>query len=178
MRSKTHIALAVAVPIALSVFPPSSESWAGLVIGALLPDIDTRGAIARPGSTFFSKLLPHPLISAMDYVGLLAARWIQRFLGHRGVLHYPLWGWLLVWAGITLSLPWLQWLGWGYLLHIVGDALTFSGAPLFGPIYQRSIRFTTLKTGSPAETTLSLILWGFIILHCTSLLIVPLFIGQ
>jgi len=177
MRGKTHIALAIAIPVALNVIPASPESWAGLVVGALLPDIDTRGAIARPVSTFFSKLLPQPLTAALDRIGLTIARWAQHLLGHRGVLHYPLWGFLLIWSGIALAQPWVQWLGCGYILHIIGDSLTPSGAPIFGPIFQRPIHLASIKTGSSTETALALSLWAFIILQTVSPLTAKLTIG-
>lgn len=175
MRAKTHIALAIAVPVALSIVPPNAAGWTGLVLGSLLPDIDTRGAIARPGSTFFPKLLPRPLIVTLDKIGLTVATWTQRLLGHRGILHYPLWGALLVLGGCSLSETWLQWLGWGYLLHLAGDSITPVGIPLFGPFYQHPIRIAGLKTGSPAETTFALILWGSIIIHGIATLIITRF---
>ncbi len=123
----------------------------GVMVGALLPDLDIPGSLV----TRFSLGGARPL--------MLAARWLNKRYGHRGALH-SLRGWgiaallacpllfidleggsgLALWSGLVL----------GYASHLLGDGLTRSGIPLLYPnprrvhLLPRSLR---LLTGSIAE---------------------------
>lgn len=107
--------------------------------GSLLPDID------HPNSKMGRRVKP-------------LSKLINKLVGHRGATHTLL-AMLIVSLGVfllNLSLPLtVQPLGLtavlgitvGYFSHLLLDALTPSGVPLFAPFYKKSIRFAKLTTG-------------------------------
>jgi inner membrane protein len=124
------------------------------LLGSLLPDLDARE----------SKL------SNMQIGGVTplkpAAWFLNRSLGHRGVMHSLL---ALLIASLVFSLPLALFLdsfagvglALGYLSHLLLDACTKSGVPLYWPdnkrvhLLPRQLRFVT---GSSAEDALFILL--------------------
>jgi membrane-bound metal-dependent hydrolase YbcI (DUF457 family) len=170
MQGKNHVGLAVAAPLALAlagitITPPSSiTAWCMLIIGALAPDIDGGGAIARP-SIFLPRVIPDWITRLLDRLGLRLARVIQAALGHRGGLHWPLWAGLMVWAGLHYELTWLVWFGAGYSLHLAGDIITVAGIPLLGPLTGRKFSLFPMRVGGRLEAIISFVLWSFILAY-------------
>ncbi len=130
-------------------------------LGALLPDMDASSSLLQ--NVAFGGVRPLAPV----------ARALNRRFGHRGFLHsLPALG-VLAWltAPLPFVLPligvgfdgWIWFWIWfslllGYLSHLLGDACTKSGVPLFwqiGALQQRSVRLLPsgyrLTTGSQAE---------------------------
>jgi len=169
MQGINHVGLALAAPLAAIVLRPELASlpdawpaWAGLIIGSLAPDLDGGGTIARP-SKWLPDIFPSWIDKAVDRIGLSVSRVVQTLMGHRGGLHWPLWGALLIYGGQRWALPWLVWFGIGFLLHLLGDMLTVQGVPLFGPISKRKISIFPMRTGGKLELVLGSCLWLFVV---------------
>jgi inner membrane protein len=135
------------------------------LLGSLLPDLDARE----------SKLSN---VQIGGVTPLKPAAWLlNRSLGHRGAMHSLL---ALLIVSLIFSLPLAFFLdpfagvgfALGYLSHLLLDACTKSGVPLYWPdnkrvhLLPKSLRFVT---GSTAEDTLfillALIAAGFLLLH-------------
>lgn len=167
MQGKNHVALALAVPLAGAALtggplPASAAAWAGLLIGALAPDIDGGGSVAYWGNFLPRPITPGPIRALLNGVGTTVSGVVRSIFGHRNTLHWPLIGVALAGLGWYVSLDWLLWFGAGYVLHILGDALTKSGVPLLGPLWTGDISFSPMKTGGPAEAVLGIGLWAFV----------------
>jgi len=164
MTGPTHVAIAAAATIGLASTGngPDAAGWVAVVVGSLLPDIDAGGGtIARPGS-LFGRLLPRWLAKGLDAIGLTISRIIRAIFGHRNAFHWPVWGLVLAMVGQSLGHTWLIWLGWGYVWHIMGDLLTVSGVPLFGPFVTKDIKFSPIRTGTAPEYLIQLACWGVV----------------
>jgi len=70
------------------------------------------------------------------------------------------WGVALYMLGIYTGQNWLQWFGFGFTAHVLGDALTKQGVPLLGPFITRNISFTSMRTGGAVESLFGMLLWG------------------
>lgn len=140
-------------PHLLAGFPAGAALCAGAaILGALAPDIDAEDSTIK-----------HELGGA----GAIAS-WGLGLAGvkHRGLTHYGLT------AGLALAAAWLigrQFglgdvglaFGLGYLSHILADAMTKHGVPLWGPLpgqFHLLPKALRLRTGSPAETLLFMVL--------------------
>ncbi len=163
MTGPTHIALAL-LAAQLVYSPAEPWGWAVIALGAVAPDLDSGGGlISRP-----SQWLPRwaPFGGALDGAGKLASKTTRRLLGHRGPLHMPIAAlalWVVAWR---LGLPWLHWLAFGYAAHILADAFTKSGVPLFGPLSDRHVgllpRRLRLRTGGGLEWLLAAVVWAYL----------------
>lgn len=201
MTGKNHIALALAVPLALemgqpwliSLLPTSVAAWGCLIIGSLAPDIDGEGAIARWGNFLPRHITPKPVVRLLNWAGRTVSSLIRAILGHRNALHWPLWGVLMMlcvawlptvcqWLPAACSLQpvagLLFWFGLGYVLHIFGDSLTKSGVPLLGPIWTRDISFLPMITGSRLESFVGLLLWLFVAWRLAATVVSPELLHQ
>lgn len=168
MQGKNHVALALAGALVISpppldpLDPLSSLAWVGLVIGSLAPDLDGGGHIAYAGSNFLPRIVPKLIRDLVDAVGVGISAVVRKLLGHRGALHWPIWGVILWLLGYNAGLLWLQWFGFGYVAHIAGDMLTKSGVPIFGPIWTQDISLSPMRTGGVIENLLGVGLWLFV----------------
>lgn len=166
MQGKNHVALALAVPLAGAMvggpLPPTAAAWAGLVIGSLAPDIDGGGKIAYLGDMLPRGITPAPLRALLNGIGKTISDIIRAIFGHRKAFHWPIIGLILLGLGVLLGKGWLVWFGLGYVLHIVGDSLTKSGVPLFGPLWTADISFTPMVTGKFVESAFGVMLWMFV----------------
>jgi len=172
MQGVNHVGLAVALPLTAAAIyhspaPADTLAWAALIVGSLAPDLDGGGLIARP-SKWLPDLVPGWVDRALDRFGLAISRFIQTLLGHRGGLHWPLWGLAMAYAGQQLTWPWLFWLGIGVLLHLLGDMLTVQGIPLLGPISQRKVSIFPMRTGGRLEAAVGAAVWAVVLLFIGS----------
>jgi len=142
MRKHTHLAFAGAVGVSTIGMVGMMNSGldlaffgTGLMIGALLPDID------HAGSALGRRI---PIIPTV----------ISFVFGHRGLTHSLL---FLVLLGLTR--PWFSpqfYLGLmiGTISHLVGDMMTHRGIQLFYP-FKMAISFpVSFKTGGVVEQVL------------------------
>ncbi|MCL4297952.1 MAG: metal-dependent hydrolase [Anaerolineae bacterium] len=136
-------------PHLIAGFPAGAALCAGAaILGALAPDIDAEE------STIKHELGGAGTV-ASGGLGLAGVK-------HRGLTHYGLT------AGLALAAAWLigrQFgygdvglaFGLGYLSHILADAMTKQGVPLWGPLpgqFHLLPKALCMRTGSPAETLL------------------------
>lgn len=152
MMGRTHAMLGISSLWLLTLLPSQviTTNWGVLVtcaaLGSLLPDLDAA-----------ESLLKHLNVAGVKPF-LLPAQALHQQLGHRGLLHSLL-GWSLfsvVLLPVALYAGWQPWLvmSIGYGSHLLADACTRSGIPLYYPSAQvcrvlpRALTFTT---GSPAE---------------------------
>jgi membrane-bound metal-dependent hydrolase YbcI (DUF457 family) len=149
--ARSHVAPAAAPYLALLSHPlpvavpvlgvPASEassdpvvavalSTAVVALAALAPDLDhARGTLVRSGGV----------------PGRVAAGTVGRLLGHRGPLHSVLAalaaGGHAALLGARLGVTGLGPLvGYGWAAHVLADALTDRGVPLFWPVWRRRVR--------------------------------------
>jgi len=136
-------ALLIHQPSLLAALPGHGvAAWTTLAIpavlfGSLLPDID------HPRSAIAHSLLLRPL------------GWgIRKFTHHRGIMHSLAMALLPLVVGTALINSYVGVaLFWGYLTHLLADALTVEGIPLFEPLWNRklSIPLVAIRTGSAGE---------------------------
>jgi membrane-bound metal-dependent hydrolase YbcI (DUF457 family) len=168
MQGKNHVALALAIPLAGAMLtgpgflPTTVATWGSLIIGSLAPDIDGEGSVCYLGNFLPRHITPKPVITILNGIGKTISGVVRDIFGHRNALHWPAWGSALVILGVYLNLGWLIWFGLGYMLHIVGDSLTKSGVPLFGPLLTVDISFTPMVTGKWFESAFGYVLWCFV----------------
>lgn len=124
MKAINHqLTTASAYYILMRTFP-ETFSWmtypgiAVAMVGALLPDIDSRHSTV-------GKVVPFLSIP------------LQVFLGHRGALHSLLAAAGLLYFSVTFGFPWAMSLTFGYIGHLLGDACTKSGVNFFWPVSKR-----------------------------------------
>lgn len=161
MMTHTHGISGAAAWITMSAIlyphPVIVAAGTGIVwSAATLPDIDNPDS--RPGHQL-DQLIP----------GLPV--WLEQHAGHRGITHWGISAVLLggilafLLAAITPVLAWLGVaVGLGWLVHILGDCLTWQGAPLLAPFVDKSIRPPygwRFKTGGRFE--LLIVRWVFFI---------------
>ena len=145
MQAATHLAgaaltLAVARGFGLPVGPFEAGA---LLLGSLLPDIDTTTA------------------GAGRYVRPLAA-WIETRFGHRTVTHGLLFAVAVSALLLPLGVPVALALLYGVLSHLLLDTMNVNGVPLLWP-YRLQFWFlpnrsSRIRYGSPQETTLAVAL--------------------
>jgi inner membrane protein len=71
--------------------------------------------------------------------------------GHRGFIHSPLLPVAFFAFGAVFERGWMTWFAFGYALHLLGDAMTVEGIPLWSPFSSRRISFARIRTGSRTE---------------------------
>lgn len=118
-----------------------------IMLGVLLPDIDT------PNSKV-GRLLPF-----LSYP-------IGTIFGHRSITHSLLFAIGLSCYGLTSDTPIIFWLGFGVLMHVLGDFFTPAGVPLLWPFSKRFKFVVTFSTGGIVEPVFA---WGVFILGVAKL---------
>jgi membrane-bound metal-dependent hydrolase YbcI (DUF457 family) len=63
--------------------------------------------------------------------------------------------------GQALAQPWLCWFGGGYATHLLADALTDAGIPLWSPFSSKRTSLSPLRTASSSEYVLAAVLLVF-----------------
>ena len=170
MKGTTHLVIALSSGMALSSLlkiPPKEIPWIVLLLGALAPDLDEdESTIAKP-SKFLCHLLPKTLCDLLDSIGTGTSKLLKLLFGHRGFFHWPILAILIMALGYRYDIYWLSWFGFGYLTHVIADACTVTGVPLYAPIRQGTVQWSSLKTGSWGEKIIVLccglfiVFWGW-----------------
>lgn len=143
MRGITHALGGAVVGLVITT------NWLGAAtgaLGALLPDVD------------------HPNSLAGRRAGVVGGA-VRLFVGHRGLMHSGLIGIALVWAASLVPSPYRQYAvatALGYASHLMLDALTVQGIPLFWPS-RRRVSFLPLRTGGVGEMAVRLGLIGLMV---------------
>jgi membrane-bound metal-dependent hydrolase YbcI (DUF457 family) len=164
MRGRGHVGLGMCGISALSYYAgfPGVLPVACAVVGSLGPDIDGVGTIARP-SKFLPQIFPKWLMDFVDWFGIHFSKLVKKVFGHRGMLHWPLIGLAMVGAGYQFHYPVLMWLGIGWLLHLVGDLITYEGIPLFAPLTSKKISLFPMRVGGTIEGAVGFLCWAIAI---------------
>ena len=68
----------------------------------------------------------------------------------------------IIGLGDYLGWVWLMWFGGGYASHLLGDALTAGGIPLWSPFSSHRVSLSGMKTGSKTEFVLAGLLLVFV----------------
>jgi len=158
MNYKTHInggilvGLYVNLQMTKTPIISSAVLLSGAIVGSILPDIDHKNSYIGQKAKTISKA-------------------INKFAGHRKLLHAPLMYLLLysVSLGIItdkLLVTSLKGLFLGVLSHLFLDSFTIGGLPWFYPLSKKKFSLGNVKTNSKIED----ILCG--ILTCTNVVIV------
>jgi len=164
MVGPSHAIIALAATVAMGRTTGVTPDRLGLLcilVGALLPDIDGRGAITKPG-TMLRGVLPRFLTVALNWIGQIVSAAIALVSKHRGFFHWPLLALILMILGYRYEWTWLVWCGFGYMTHVLADALTPEGVPFLAPWNRKPMGLGLVKTGSWAEAGLDVILLVFV----------------
>jgi membrane-bound metal-dependent hydrolase YbcI (DUF457 family) len=164
MMAPTHILTGLASIVVVGRVggpTPNAVDLAAFMVGSLAPDIDGQGVITKPG-TILRRYLGRELANILDAVGQLISCTIRSIFGHRGFIHSPLIALSIVTLGVYLNWPWLMWFGGGYASHLLGDALTAGGIPVWSPISSKRVSLSGMKTGSRTEAVLAGVLLVFV----------------
>lgn len=153
LTSATHILIGLSATITyarLHEVPIHATDLLMMLIGSLLPDIDGKGIITRPGE-ILKRFLPWRIARTLDSIAIAVSLVLNFLFGHRGFIHAPLLWVSLAGYGAYAGRPLLFWLGFGAFFHVVGDACTVSGIPVLSPISKRRYSFAPIRTGSGLE---------------------------
>lgn len=157
MKGASHLLIGLgAAAVAQRIYAPFGDSWQALAlagvaatIGALLPDVDSdESAIRQATGTARSN----------GCLGKLASLGISAITGGHRVGTHTAVAWLVIsglaWlvgqasslTGVAIAFS------VGYLSHLIADALTVEGIPLFWPLARRRVcllpSFIAIRTGS------------------------------
>lgn len=157
MVGPSHAVCALGAVVAaghLTGMTPTRIELICYLLGALAPDIDGDGSIARPG-TLLKTFIGWKLAKIVDGIGTTVSAMANAVCGHRGFFHWPALAFVFIGAGYCLNVPSLLWFGYGYLLHILCDTLTTQGIPLLAPLRFRKYSLSLFRTGSLRELCLS-----------------------
>ena len=166
MTGATHIVLALGTLGVQRWFTGLELTPSGIVmvvVGALAPDLDGQGLIARPGR-LLTRWIGRRAAGWVNAPFLLLSGMVRSQFGHRGLLHTPF---LVVCMGLIASiwqLDWMLFFAWGYSTHIVGDLCTVSGIPVFGPYRWQRYRVMSVRTGTYGEVIVAAVLIGLSVL--------------
>ena len=164
MTAPTHILTGLASVVVVgrvSGLTPDAVSLLAFIVGSLAPDIDGQGVITRPG-TILRRFFGPVLATLLDGIGQLLSATIRTIFGHRGFIHSPLIALSIVAIGAHLDWAWLMWFGGGFASHLLGDALTAGGIPVWSPISSTRVSLSGMKTGSRTEGVLAGVLLVFV----------------
>jgi membrane-bound metal-dependent hydrolase YbcI (DUF457 family) len=163
MTAPTHVISGLAVVVAvgrLAGMTPDAVGLLAVIFGSLAPDIDGTGVITRPG-TILRRLLGRGLANLLDMIAEFVAAVVRLFFRHRGFIHAPLLAVCLLAAGVLLAQGCLIWFGVGYAVHLLGDAMTRGGIPMWSPFSTRRVSLSSMRTGSRGELVVASVLLVF-----------------
>ena len=153
MTGPTHVISGLAAAVALgrlASVAPTTVEFLTLIVGTLAPDIDGRGTITRPGK-ILRPFLGRWIGGFIDGVFGLFTGTVRLLFGHRGFIHAPLLAVVFFALGATFERGWVTWFAIGYALHLLGDAMTVEGIPLWSPFSSRRMSLSKIRTGSRTE---------------------------
>jgi inner membrane protein len=160
MTAPTHIVTGLATVVVVGLvtgMTPDAVSLMAIVFGSLAPDIDGTGVITRPG-TILRQLIGRGPANLLDAVFEFISAVVNLLFGHRGFIHSPLLAFSIFGLGGYLSKPWLEWFGIGYATHLLGDALTVGGIPIWSPFSSRRVSLSDMRTGSRQEYVFAVVM--------------------
>jgi inner membrane protein len=160
MTAPTHIVTGLATVVVVgrvTGVTPDAVSLMAIVFGSLAPDIDGTGVITRPG-TILRQLIGRGPANLLDAVFEFISAVVNLLFGHRGFIHSPLLAFSIFGLGGYLSKPWLEWFGIGYATHLLGDALTVGGIPIWSPFSSRRVSLSDMRTGSRQEYVFAVVM--------------------
>ena len=156
----THIVTGLATVVIIGRVTGVTPDGVGLfafIVGSLAPDIDGTGVITRPG-TILRQLIGRGPANLLDAVFEFISAVVNLLFGHRGFIHSPLLAFSIFGLGGYLSKPWLEWFGIGYATHLLGDALTAGGIPIWSPFSSRRVSLSDMRTGSRQEYAIAVVI--------------------
>ena len=160
MKGSTHLIIGLSagmVASSLLSFEPHEVPWVALLAGSLAPDFDEdESTIAKPGK-FLKRVLPKLVCDIADAFAKALSITVKAVFGHRGFLHWPVVGVVIMALGMRYQIVWLSWFGFGYLSHLAADACTVQGIPLFAPLNRDFISWSPIRTGGITEKIISLV---------------------
>ena len=165
MTAPTHIVTGLATVVVVgrvTGVTPDAVSLMAVIFGSLAPDIDGTGVITRPG-TILRQLIGRGPANLLDAVFEFIAAAVHFFFGHRGFIHSPLLAFGIFGLGGYLGKPWLEWFGIGYAAHLLGDAMTTGGIPLWNPFSSKRASLSDMRTGSRTEYAVAV---GLLLFTC------------
>ena len=165
MTAPTHIATGLATVVVVgrvSGVTPDAVGLLAFIVGSLAPDIDGEGVITRPG-TILRQLLGRGIANLLDAIFELISILLRSLFGHRGFIHSPLLAFSIFGLGGYLGQAWLKWFGIGYASHLLGDAMTADGIPLWSPFSSKRVSLSNMRTGSRAEYAVAV---GLLLFTC------------
>jgi inner membrane protein len=160
MTAPTHIVTGLATVVVVgrvTGVTPDAVGLMAVIFGSLAPDIDGTGVITRPG-TILRQLIGRGPANLLDAVFEFIAAAVHFLFGHRGFIHSPLLAFSIFGLGGYLGKPWLEWFGIGYATHLLGDALTVGGIPIWSPFSSRRVSLSHMRTGSRQEYALAVVM--------------------
>ncbi len=163
MTAPTHVISGLSFTVAFTHATgicPTGVQLLALLVGTLAPDIDGEGSITRPG-TILRRFIGRGLAELLDAVFKFLTRLIQLAFSHRGFLHSPLFAFSLFVLAFILQQPWITWFALGYSVHLLGDALTAGGIPVYSPVSSHRVSLSPMRTGSRAEFAIAALLLVF-----------------
>ena len=165
MTAPTHIATGLATVVVVgrvSGVTPDAVGLLAFIVGSLAPDIDGEGVITRPG-TILRQLLGRGIANLLDAIFELISKVLRSLFGHRGFIHSPLLAFSIFGLGGYLGQAWVEWFGIGYASHLLGDAMTADGIPLWSPFSSKRVSLSNMRTGSRAEYAVAV---GLLLFTC------------
>ena len=163
MTAPTHIITGLATVVVLghvSGVTPGPVALLAFIVGTLAPDIDGQGVITRPGR-ILRRFLGRGIGNVLDAVFELISAVVNALFGHRGFVHSPLLAACITGLGVYLAQSWLVWFGFGYAAHLLGDAMTAGGIPVWSPVSSKRVSLSSMRTGSRKESVLAVLLLAF-----------------
>jgi inner membrane protein len=160
MKGASHLLIGLgAAAVVHRIYAPFGDSWQALAlagvaaaVGALLPDVDSDESIIRR-STGTAR--------SGGCIGKLASLGISAITGGHRVGTHTAVAWLVIsglaWiAGQASSMSYVAIaFSIGYLSHLLADAITVEGIPLFWPLAKRRVcllpSFIAIRTGTFME---------------------------
>lgn len=173
MTGPTHVLLGISSAVVTAYLTPYSPKnvfhFLAVVIGSLAPDLDGNGTLTKPG-TVLKRFVGVTAANVIDSLFAPFPWLIRKSFGHRGFTHAPLFAFLLLGAAIITESELLFWFSIGYLSHLVGDAITVSGIPLYSPLRKERISFSPIRVGGLVEKLVATLLLLFVIIYGWKLL--------
>ena len=157
MTAPSHIVTGLATVVVVgrvTGVTPDAVSLLAFIVGSLAPDIDGEGSITRPGKIlwrFFGPAIGNVLDAICEFFSAV----LKLFFAHRGFIHSPILACGIIGLGFILDHVSLMWFGGGWVAHLLGDAVTVGGIPMWSPISSRRVSLSDMRTGSRTEHTIA-----------------------
>lgn len=142
MRYQTHLITSTTLGLGLAKLihlPFSLDYYAGICLGALLPDIDEPNSYIGRRSFGIGKI-------------------INKLFGHRGLTHSLPFTAVVSSGIIFFPNTFMIGISLGYLFHILEDAFSVSGVPLFAPFSKKKYKIPVYRTSKISEAVILVVM--------------------